>query len=133
MFSGLSAPPAHSGVMWSTWYPGQAPRVRPVAGQGFSARKARTWARSRSALASAFHANAVNKSRAACSLALDEVFWGTRDSPGIELRRPAVGRYELMLREFQWKAPMEPLVNRCNTVWRDVLVAKHAAFDHRNL
>src|SRR6267378_6958060 len=34
MLLGRSVPPAHSGLMWSTTYPGHAPRALPVDGHG---------------------------------------------------------------------------------------------------
>lgn len=37
-----SAPPAQRGVAWSTWCPGQAPRLCPVDGQGVDRLKAST-------------------------------------------------------------------------------------------
>jgi hypothetical protein len=47
MFDGASAPPAQSGVTWSTCHPGHAPRTKPVDGQGFAPRNARTSERDR--------------------------------------------------------------------------------------
>lgn len=48
MFSRVSEPPAQSGIAWSTWCPGQAPRRCPVLGQGFARLKADTSAALRS-------------------------------------------------------------------------------------
>lgn len=36
-----SGPPPHRALMWSTSQPGQAPRLRPVAGQGLWRMKAK--------------------------------------------------------------------------------------------
>lgn len=51
MFSGRSSPPAQRGRMWSTCQPRQAPLTRPVVGQEFLARNARTCACSRASAA----------------------------------------------------------------------------------
>lgn len=42
MLAGSSAPPAHSGSMWSAIQPGQGPRASPVDGQGLRRLKATT-------------------------------------------------------------------------------------------